>query len=49
MAVEIGLFWLKLIDLEHFSERCFENWQFVAKGGILERQVLRNKLLEMEF
>ena len=40
MTVEICLFLFKLTNIEHFSERCFKNWQFVAKGDILERQVL---------
>ena len=39
MTVEIYLFLLKLTNFEQFAERCFENWQFVAKGDILERQV----------
>ena len=39
----------KMTILGHFSEWSFKNWQFVAKGGILERQVLQYKLLEMQF
>ena len=40
---------LKMTNLGHFSEWSFKKWPFVAKGGILERQVLRYNLLEMQF